>query len=247
MRIAICDDTKTDAEKIRFALMDITDELEITHFETGAGLIESVKSGCFYSLIFQDIYLENESGMETARSVKEMSPDTQIIFVTTSLDHAVDAFRVQAADYLVKPCTEAEIVKAFARVNMRINDRSPMPVVINIGREIHVFHPDKVVRLESDRHYVNIYQRSGKTERVHMNFSEAAQMFGNSFIELRRGLLVNPQYIDRISGAAVILSDGSTYILPKAKKDSVIAQYTGFITGKTGLSRSENGGKLYAD
>lgn len=233
MLIAICDDTQTDAEKIRFALMDITDELELVWFDTGKKLIDSIKKGSFYSLVFQDIYLEKESGMETAQTVRELSPDTQIIFVTTSLDHAVDAFKVQAVDYLVKPCTETDIVKAFARVNMRINKQLPPPVMINIGKEIHVFHPERVIKLESDRHYTVIYRQSGRTDRVHKNFSDVAELFGKSFIELRRGLLVNPQYIERINGAAVILSDGSTYILPKAKKDSVIALYTEYITGKT--------------
>ena len=61
MLIAICDDNKADAEKIRFALMDIADELETVYFDTTAKLIESVKGGTFYSLIFQDIYLEAET------------------------------------------------------------------------------------------------------------------------------------------------------------------------------------------
>ena len=234
MLIAICDDTKTDAEKIRFALMDITDELETVWFDTGKKLTESIKKGCFYSLIFQDIYLESENGIEIAQTVRELSPDTQIIFVTTSLDHAIDAFRVQAADYLVKPCSETDIVKAFARVNLRINKQITPPVTITIGREIRVFHPDNVIKLESDRHYTIIFLSSGKSERVHKNFSETAELFGKNFIELRRGLLVNQQYIERIKGAAVILTDGSTYILPKAKKDSVIACYTEYITRKSG-------------
>ena len=117
MLIAICDDNSADAEKIRFSLMDITQDLEMKCFSTGTELIESVKSGNNYSVLFQDVYLENESGIEVAKSVKELSPDTQVIFVTSSLDHAIDAFRVQATDYLVKPCSEADIVKAFARVN----------------------------------------------------------------------------------------------------------------------------------
>ena len=103
MRVAICDDSKNDADMIRFSLMDITDDLETVWFGTGAELIESIKSGVFYTLVFQDIYLENEIGMDIAKAVKELSPDTQIVFVTTSLDHAIDAFKVQAIDYLVKP------------------------------------------------------------------------------------------------------------------------------------------------
>jgi DNA-binding LytR/AlgR family response regulator len=231
MLIAICDDCKEDAEKIRFSLMDINDEMEMRWFQTGAELIESVRSGCFYSLIFQDVYLEKELGVDIAQAVKQASPDTQIIFVTTSLDHAVDAFKVQAVDYLVKPCTETEIVKAFARVNMRVQNNSPKPVVLNLGKEIHVFHPEQVVKLESDRHYVIISHRSGRTERIHMNYAEAAAQFGNQYIELRRGLLVNPMYIERIAGAAVLLTDGSKYILPRAKKDVVIAQYAQYMTG----------------
>jgi len=230
MLIAICDDTKADAEKIRFSLMDITSDLEMVWFDTGVKLIDSIKKGNFYSLIFQDVYLEEELGTEIATVVKELSPDTQIIFVTTSLDHAIDAFRVHATDYLVKPCSETDIVKAFARVSMRLNKQESSPVVINSGKDIHVYYPEKVIKVESDRHYTNICCQNDRTDRVLMNFSEIAALFGKDFIELRRGLLVNPKYIERISGASVVLSDGSTYILPKAKKDSVISQYTNYVT-----------------
>ena len=72
-----------------------------------------------------------------------------------------------------------------------------------------------------------------KKERLHINFSDVAELFGIKYIELRRGLLVNPDYIEKISGAEVVLTDGSTYILPKAKKDSVTAKYIEYITEKT--------------
>jgi DNA-binding LytR/AlgR family response regulator len=232
MLIAVCDDCKVDAEKIKFSLMDITDDLETIWFSTGVELINSIKNGSFYSLIFQDVYLETELGVDIAKKVKEYSPDTQIIFVTTSLDHAIDAFKVHAIDYLVKPCSEADIVKAFARVSMRIKQQESSPVVINSGKDIRVFYPENVIRIESERHYTNIYSQNGNSDRVLMNFSDVAELFGNKFIELRRGLLVNPKYIERISGASVIMTDGNTYILPKAKKDSVVTQYTNYITGQ---------------
>lgn len=232
MLIAICDDSKTDAEKIRFSLMDITDELEMKYFATGAELIESVKKGYAYSIIFQDIFLENENGMDIAKAVRELSPDTQIIFCTSSLDHAIDAFKVQAVDYLVKPCEETDIVKAFARVSLRINSKKSSPIVINSGKEIRIFYSRNVIKVESDKHYTIIYTDSGKKERVHSNFSDIAGLFEKDFIELRRGLMVNPDYIDKISGSVVYLTDGSMYTLPKAKKDYVTAKYIEFITDK---------------
>lgn len=232
MLIAICDDNSVDAEKIRFSLMDITQDLEMKCFSTGTELIESVKSGNNYSVLFQDVYLEKESGIEVAKSVKELSPNTQVIFVTSSLDHAIDAFKVQATDYLVKPCSEADIVKAFARVSVKMNTKYSVPVVINTGKEIHVFHTEKVIKIESDRHYTVICCSNNRTERLLINFSYVAELFGNKFIEIRRGLLVNPGFIEKISGVNVILADGSSYILPKAKKDAVTAKYIEYITEK---------------
>ena len=232
MRIAICDDTKTDAEKIRFSLMDITDELEMDYFPTGVELIESIKKGSVYSIVFQDIYLENENGMDIAKAVKELSPDTQIIFCTTSLDHAIDAFKVQAVDYLVKPCEEADIVKAFARVSLRVNTQYSAPITINSGKEIHVFYAKNVLKIESDKHYTIIYSQNGKKERLHSNFSDVVELFGKDFIELRRGLLVNLNYIEKISGTTVFLNDGISYTLPKAKKDFVTAKYIEYISNK---------------
>ena len=232
MLIAICDDNSADAEKIRFSLMDITQDLEMKCFSTGTELIESVKSGNNYSVLFQDVYLEKESGIEVAKSVKELSPDTQVIFVTSSLDHAIDAFKVQATEYLVKPCSEADIVKAFARVSVKMNTKYSVPVVINTGKEIHVFHTEKVIKIESDRHYTVICCSNNRTERLLINFSYVAELFGNKFIEIRRGLLVNPGFIEKISGVNVILADGSSYILPKAKKDAVTAKYIEYITEK---------------
>ena len=57
-----------------------------------------------------------------------------------------------------------------------------------------------------------------------MDIADAAKLFGKQFIEVRRGVLVNPEYIERISGTDVILSDGSIYKLPKAKK-TVLLQF----------------------
>ena len=232
MLIAICDDCRDDAEKIRFALMDITQDLEMDIFSNGTELINSVKKGNKYSVLFQDVYLGEESGVEIVKTVKELSPDTQVIFVTSSQDHAIDAFRVQASDYLVKPCTEADIVKSFARVSIKMNTEYSIPIVINSGKDIHVFHAEKVIKIESDRHYSVIYCTNNRNERILINFSYVAELFGNRFIEIRRGLLVNPYFIERISGANVILTDGSSYTLPKAKKDEVTAKYIEYITEK---------------
>ncbi len=233
MLIAVCDKNRADAEKIRFSLMDVSRELESVYFETGDKLIESVRNGNFYSIVFQNFHLENESDMETVRAIKAFSPGTQIVFVINGLDRDLDTLKTQAVDYLVKPYTETDIVKAFTRVNLRLNNRDSMPVVLNVGKKIHVFHPKNVIKLESNRHYTIVHQE-GKSERVRISFADAAMLFGKMFIEIRRGMLVNLGCIERISGSNVILTDGSSYVLPKGKKDKVIQLYAQYVFEKNG-------------
>ena len=228
MRVAICDDERTDAAKIEFALADLTQDMTIDYYASGKELLDNLTNVQPYDCIFMDIYMNEENGMDIARQVREITPETEIIFSTSSRDFAVDAFRVRAADYLVKPYSELDIVKAIARV--KLNTEAKKPVVLRATGEMHAFVPDKVIRIESEKHYMKITMKDGKINRVHMNFSEVIDQFGENFIEIKRGLAVNMQAIKRIQGGAVILSDGESHVLSRGRKDEFIELYTKYVT-----------------
>ncbi len=174
-----------------------------------------------------DIYLGDENGLDIVREMQMLSPDTQVIFSTVSTDHAVEAFGVNAIGYLVKPYSEADIVKAFARAIVRrenVNDN----VLIRSGNEIKLFRNSDVVTIESDRHYTNITVRDGTVSRFHTSFSEILPLF-NGFIEINRGLAVNMSWIDMIKASSVTMCGGKCYSIARGKKDEVIARYTEFV------------------
>lgn len=127
MLIGICDDNAGDAGKIRFALEDVSPDIELRCFGSGGALLNEVRNGAAFDLVFLDIFLAGENGMETAGALRAISPATEIVFCTTSRDFAVEAFRVQAADYLVKPCSEQDVVNVFARLMMKRRDQSRKP------------------------------------------------------------------------------------------------------------------------
>lgn len=230
MRIGICDDNASDAQKIAFALADITPGLEISCYETGGALLETAKNGDAFDLVFLDIYLKSENGMEIAGKLRQISPHTEIVFSTSSRDFAVDAFRVQAADYLVKPYTEADIVKAFARANVRRGAHKNEGIILNAGRQIRVFRPEEIIKIESDRHYTLLTAENGEETRIHLGYSEVISKFPKSFIELRRGIAVNMSFIVEINSDTVTLSNGETHSVARARLDQVVAAYTRFIS-----------------
>ena len=152
MLVGICDDNAEDARKIRFALEDVSSDIELRCFDSGGALLGEVQNGAAFDLVFLDIILPDENGMELAKALRELRNETEIVFCTTSRDFAVEAFRVQATDYLVKPCSEQDVVNVFARLMMKRRDQKPKAVLLQSGRELRIFNPGDVMKIESDRH-----------------------------------------------------------------------------------------------
>src|SRR5579863_5834282 len=87
------------------------------------------------------------TGFEVARRLLEAGPASHIIFVTAYDQHAIEAFEVNAVDYLLKPVDPARLEMALERARRRISsDRhiEPEPGVSNQQLE-------KIVQLVSDR------------------------------------------------------------------------------------------------
>ena len=104
--IAICDDL--EAERINLARMvksyvcahGFSAKLRL--FSSGASLLDALWEPPPIHLLFLDIYMPGLSGIETARRIRAAGSQMSIIFATTSQDHGMDSFELQASDYLVK-------------------------------------------------------------------------------------------------------------------------------------------------
>ena len=59
--------------------------------------------------------MSGENGVEVAKELREFDSDCLLIFTTTSVDHALDGFKVRAMQYLVKPYEEAELTKLLMK------------------------------------------------------------------------------------------------------------------------------------
>lgn len=104
IRLAYCDDSPIQRTMVDDWLSDYKAkkgvELEIDTFATGNPVIESSKENGAYDIYILDIVLPDIKGTEIADVVREMNPDSKIIFLTATaaFENKVDAF-----GYLVKP------------------------------------------------------------------------------------------------------------------------------------------------
>ena len=123
MRIAIVDDIASEretlADGIHVQLARISLDAAIFSFGSGADFLAAAVKERF-DLVFLDIYMGNENGVNTAQALRRFDADCLLVFTTTSTDHALDAFRVRAFHYLVNPCTREDLDALFDEIAKRL-------------------------------------------------------------------------------------------------------------------------------
>jgi two-component system LytT family response regulator/two-component system response regulator LytT len=77
-------------------------------------------------LVFLDVQMPGMTGFEVARRLLDREPACQIVFVTAYDQYAIEAFEVNAVDYLLKPIEQARLEQALHRVARRISSDHPV-------------------------------------------------------------------------------------------------------------------------
>lgn len=118
LRALLVDDESPARKELRFLLQEYTD-LQIVG--EAANAIEALEliNNLEYSVVFLDIDMPGLKGIDLARQLKEKENAPAIIFVTAHEEFAVDAFCVNALDYLLKPISPKRLDQALKKVFKR--------------------------------------------------------------------------------------------------------------------------------
>ena len=125
LKVLVVDDELLAREELCYQLQQIG-EVEIVG-QAGNGL-EALSAVEQYAphLIFLDIQMPGLTGFEVARRLLSFGPDTPaMVFVTAFDQHAIEAFEVNAVDYLLKPVEPTRLEQAVDRARRRIEAGRP--------------------------------------------------------------------------------------------------------------------------
>lgn len=228
MKIAICEDNEYDLDRLKKILLKEETSFCVDGFTTGADLLAAFEK-IHYDLVFMDIYLKDENGIEVVKELQAKLPSTQIVFTTTSNSHAVDAFNINALHYLVKPVSDEDITEVMRRMKQggkAAMDRSTL--TIWIGTDIYTLNQSEIIKVESDNHKTNIFIESGSIFSVWKPFGEITSLLDERFLTIKRGVAVNMRYIVKWHSKDCEMSDGSTYLLSRGLRAQAKETYYAF-------------------
>jgi DNA-binding LytR/AlgR family response regulator len=123
-RCLIVDDESPARDELRHLLSGFDDVVvvgEATTAEEAQLLIGSLD----YDLVLLDIRMPGMGGLELARALADVPTRPAIVFTTAYADHAVEAFDLEAADYLVKPFDADRLRRAVDRALEQRAERAP--------------------------------------------------------------------------------------------------------------------------
>lgn len=112
----VADDEPLAREELKYLLEHSGEVRVVAEAESGEEALKLLKTNNV-DVVFLDIHMFGEDGLSVARKVRNERPETVIIFVTAYDQHAVQAFDLNAADYLLKPFGEERLKEALLRVH----------------------------------------------------------------------------------------------------------------------------------
>lgn len=141
-------------------------------------------------ILFLDINMPELNGLNLGKIIRKLNPAMKIIFVTAYREYAVDAFEIQAFDYLLKPYSEDRIEKLLSRLSVEKKQISNK-VSISVGEKIMVFNTEDIIVVEADKKESRVYTTK-ECYLTKMKISDwEEQLPENQFYRCHRSYLVN--------------------------------------------------------
>lgn len=213
VRIAVVDDCAADREwlcgEVESLLSRRRLEGTAAAFDSGEAFLSAAREEPF-TLAFLDVYMEPTDGLETARALRRFDRECLLVLSTSSRDHALEGYRVQAVQYLVKPYGLAELEALFDQIE-RLLPQPEKYVELRAGRQTVRVRLDELTWAEHFQHQVRVHTAGGGEVSSRLTFREFTELLGGEpcFFVCGRGVLVNLDRAADFDGRDFRLEDGT--------------------------------------
>ncbi len=132
IKVAICDDEAAEAIKID-SFVRAYGDFDIRVYTSSSELARDIDDGAAFDLYLLDVVMPKPDGIELAQLIRELDETAVIIYLTNRDDRSLDAFRVYASQYLVKPVDLDTLQRALDIALITVKDRNAKIFILKIN------------------------------------------------------------------------------------------------------------------
>ena len=192
IRALLVDDEVPARDELRYLLGAFKDIHVVGEAASATEALELSESAV-YDVVFLDVEMPGLSGVSAAPFVRERADPPAVVFVTAHAEYAVDAFAVEAFDYLLKPVDPDRLARVVDRLRERTQeDAVPFEKIAVVGASggSELLDYDQVHYVQADGDYSRVftYDRSYLSTA---SLGELETKLGPRFARIHRSHLVN--------------------------------------------------------
>jgi DNA-binding LytR/AlgR family response regulator len=227
VRALIVDDEEPARGELRY-LLAAHPEIDVVGEAATAGEALELAGKVRYDVVFLDVELPGMTGLEVARLVLHRPEHPEVVFVTAHERYAVDAFAVEAFDYLVKPVEPERLARVVERLAQARKRRAPAVekiAVVSAGGAQTLLDYEAVHWIEADGDYSRVHTY----DRVYLSTSSLRELVEllppSRFARIHRSHLVNLGKVAAVRRAGpdrllLVLDDEARTVLDVARRQT---------------------------
>lgn len=236
MKIAITDDIEEEIAHTRSLVKKYAESRKFTpEISTFFSAEEFLASGEYFDIAILDILMKKMNGIEAAEEMRKTNSETKIIFLTTSRDFAVEAFAVNAANYLVKPFSAEQINEAMDRIlNNTLSAEAAVTLRCDDGLRKVELNSVEFFEIQKHNLYINLSSNEQLKARSSMKAIREEIGENEDFIPCGASYFLNLRHILSIGNFAVTMKSGRKIPVPRRCVQEIEKSYLRYCRREAG-------------
>lgn len=212
IRIVVCDDEKTDLDRISDIVQNWAEEkgieIELQVFSNGDDLLLQTTVS-HMDVILLDIIMPMLNGMDTAKELRKHDSAVSIIFLTSSPEFALESYDVKARGYLLKPVDEKKLKDLLDDVSQILLEE-PKHLIVKTEYGYKKLYYHEIEWVEVQNKTILFFLRDGKQIKTFGTLHSFEDKLEDSlgFFKCHRSYIVNILNIDTYNVSEIIMKSG---------------------------------------
>jgi DNA-binding LytR/AlgR family response regulator len=223
LRVLVVDDERPALDELAWLLQRDPRVAGVVTTDSAAEALRVLQEGGI-DAVFTDIRMPGLTGLELARVLSRFKTPPPVVFITAYDDHAVDAFELNAVDYVLKPVREDRLAEAVRRVCEAHGGETPASddqIPVELGGVTRFVPRSDVLYVEAHGDYARLHTAHG-THLIRSPLTTLEEQWRDAgFVRIHRSLLVALPHV-----AEVRMDAGRCSVVVGAEELAVSRRHT---------------------
>lgn len=226
-KVAFCDDEISMLNELQVLFdgyrVKQNREIDYTAFHSPLELLAVIERGIRFDVLFLDVLMPSENGIDTAEEVRRYDSNVKIIFLTSSAEFAVQSYGVNAFFYQLKPVHAESFFRVMDAVLDECEKERTNSLILRCKNGITRVELKTLEYCEVIHRTLYLHLTSGKVLESIGSLDELCgqlKPYGN-FLRSHRSFLINLEYVQNLSARAITMSSLTEIPVPRAKYNEV--------------------------